>query len=691
VAGRPRFLAVVAGIRYRVVRRTGSSDYSVCDETMDDHALIADLKERLATAEAALRRKSDIEAGLREGEERQAFLLRLSDALRPVADPVEIQMTAARLLGQHLGANRVAYAEDAGDGETIILARSYNAGVPGMEGRYRYADYGPDPLRALRAGQPVVRSDIASDQRLSEAEKAAHARLQLGAILDVPLVKAGRLVAVLAVHFAAAHVFRPGEVRLALEVAERTWAAVERARAQTAAHALAERSREILESISDAFYAVDRDWRFTYVNRRAEDWWSRSRTDLLGKVYWEEFPQAVGSEAYRAHLRAAETGNVVRLETVSPILGHWIDMSVYPTVEGGLSVYFRDISAKRRAEEALRQSEERLRRAAQVGGLGLWDWNMRTGEIHWSDEHFRMEGYAVGEVTPSYEIWAARLHPDDRAETERAVHDAQESGGDYAHEFRTLHPDGTVRWLSAQGQFFYDAAGAPVRMVGVMIDTTARRTWEETQKVLVAELQHRTRNLLGVVRSLSERTIRRSTDLTDFRARFGDRLAALARVQGLLSRLGEGQRITFDELIRSEVAALHGENGRVTLTGPGGIALRSSTVQTFALALHELATNAVKYGAFSQRQGRLAVRWWVERAAEDGRPWLHVDWREHDVAMPRESGTPEGTGSGRELIERALPYQLGARTTYVMEADGVHCTIALPVSERQPVSGAIDA
>ncbi|MGH1570534.1 PAS domain-containing protein [Methylobacterium sp. P31] len=658
---------------------------------MDDRALIADLEARLATAEAALRRKADIEVRLREGEERQAFLLELSDALRPVADPVEIQMTAARLLGQHLGANRVAYAEDAGDGETVILARSYDAGVPDIEGRYRYADYGPELLGTLRGGQPVVRSDIANDSRLSDAQKAAHARLQLGAILDVPLVKGGRLVAVLAVHFAAAHPFRPGEVRLALDVAERTWAAVERARAEKAAHALAERSREILESISDAFYAVDRDWRFTYVNRRAEDWWGRSRTDFIGKVYWDEFPQAVGSEAYQAHLRAAETGDVVRLETVSPILGHWIDMSIYPTAEGGLSVYFRDISAKRRAEEALRESEERLRRAAQVGGLGLWDWNIRTGEVHWSDEHFRMEGYAVGEVTPSYDAWAARLHPDDRAETERALRDAQASGGDYAREFRTLHPDGTVRWLSAQGQFFYDAAGAPVRMVGVMIDTTARRNWEETQSVLIAELQHRTRNLLGVVRSLFERTIRRSAGLADFRVRFGDRLAALARVQGLLSRLGEGQRITFDELIRSEVAALHGESGRVTLSGPGGIALRSSTVQTFALALHELATNAVKYGAFSQGQGRLTVRWRVERAAEDGRPWLHVDWREHDVAMPGEGALPERAGSGRELIERALPYQLGARTTYVMEADGVHCTIALPVSERQPASGAIDA
>ena len=107
---------------------------------------------------------------------------------------------------------------------------------------------------------------------------------------------------------------------------------------------------EVLESISDAFYAVDHAWRFTYVNRVAEAWWGRSRDDLLGKHYWTEFPQAVGSAPYHAHLEAASERKVVRLEAVSPIIGHWVDISIFPSPHG-LSVYFRDIS-ERKQEEA---------------------------------------------------------------------------------------------------------------------------------------------------------------------------------------------------------------------------------------------------------------------------------------------------------------------------------------------------
>ncbi|KQP14627.1 sensor histidine kinase [Methylobacterium sp. Leaf93] len=198
--------------------------------------------------------------------------------------------------------------------------------------------------------------------------------------------------------------------------------------------------------------------------------------------------------------------------------------------------------------------------------------------------------------------------------------------------------------------------------------------------VLVAELQHRTRNLMGVVRATADKTLRNSSGLDDFRERYGTRLAALARVQGLLSRLAEGERVSFDELIRSEVAALDGEASRVSLSGPKAVALRSSTVQIFALALHELATNALKYGALAQPRAHLDIRWHVEIAEPERAPWLHVDWRERGVRMPARDGLPQGSGSGRELIERALPYQLGARTTFVMEPDGVHCTIALPVS-----------
>jgi two-component sensor histidine kinase len=97
------------------------------------------------------------------------------------------------------------------------------------------------------------------------------------------------------------------------------------------------------------------------------------------------------------------------------------------------------------------------------------------------------------------------------------------------------------------------------------------------------------------------------------------------------------------------------------------------------MAVHELVTNSVKYGALKQPNGHLTVRWRQEATAENGKPWLHVDWKESGVEMPS-SGV--GTEHGRELIERALPYQFGARTTFVLEPDGVHCTISLPTSEH---------
>ena len=345
----------------------------------------------------------------------------------------------------------------------------------------------------------------------------------------------------------------------------------------------------------------------------------------------------------------------------------------------GAVLTFTDMTDVHNADMARRASEERLRSAIEVARVGTWDWNITTDEVNWSDEHFRMEGYAVGEIAPSYEAWAERLHPEDREETEAVLHAAREGRKEYVHDFRSLHPDGSVHWLSARGRFIYDEQGQPLRMIGAMVEITDARELQGRQEVLVAELQHRTRNLLGVVRSVSDKTARASTDLSDFRARFRERLDALSRVQGLLSRLHDQDRVGFDELIQTELSAMDGGD-RATLQGPSGIRLRSSMVQTLAMALHELATNAVKYGALGQPSGKLAVRWSLEAAGDDGQPWLHVDWRESGVEMPPPGAPPRGTGQGRELIERALPYQLSAKTTYAFEPDGVHCTISIPVS-----------
>jgi two-component sensor histidine kinase len=209
-------------------------------------------------------------------------------------------------------------------------------------------------------------------------------------------------------------------------------------------------------------------------------------------------------------------------------------------------------------------------------------------------------------------------------------------------------------------------------------EVTLRET-EERLAVVAAELQHRTRNLINIVGTIADNTLKTSDTLDDFKARYHDRLEALARVQGLLLRTKEGGRVTFDELLNAELAAHSIQNGSVTLDGPKGVRLRSGTVQTLAMVVHELVANAIKHGALKQPKGHLTIRWWPEETVQGGKPWLHLDWKESGVVMP----PPEaGTRQGRELIERALPYQFGAQTTFALEPDGVRCTISLPTSEH---------
>jgi two-component sensor histidine kinase len=209
----------------------------------------------------------------------------------------------------------------------------------------------------------------------------------------------------------------------------------------------------------------------------------------------------------------------------------------------------------------------------------------------------------------------------------------------------------------------------------------ALREREERLTVMVAELQHRTRNLISVVGAVADDTLRTSGTLDDFKINYHDRLEVLGRAQGLLFRTNEGGRVTFDELLNSELAARSvqtADGGRVTLEGPAGVPLRSGMVQMLAMVLHELVTNAIKHGALKGPNGHLTIRWRRQLSADNGKPWLHLDWKESGVEMPPEPGA----GNGRALIERALPYQFDARTTFVLEPDGLHCTISLPASEH---------
>jgi two-component system CheB/CheR fusion protein len=208
-------------------------------------------------------------------------------------------------------------------------------------------------------------------------------------------------------------------------------------------------------------------------------------------------------------------------------------------------------------------------------------------------------------------------------------------------------------------------------VVVAFVDITVVTRVEARQRVLITELQHRTRNLLTIVQSISSQTLGRHEAVEAFSAR----LAALGRVQSLISNSRTGE-IEMAEVIRLELQAHGADNDpKVTVGGPPAT-LSVEQVQTFALALHELATNALKYGALRQAAGRLDVAWVVTPGEPDG-PWLTLNWRESGVAMP-----PDLTrkGYGTRLIERALRFTLRARTELVFGDDGVSCRIELPLN-----------
>lgn len=321
----------------------------------------------------------------------------------------------------------------------------------------------------------------------------------------------------------------------------------------------------------------------------------------------------------------------------------------------------------------LRHNEERLRLALEVGRLATWDWDLRSDEVAWNDQHYLMQGYAIGEVEPSFAAWAARVHPEDLEATVAALAQSRDSRQDYAWRFRNRLPDGSVRWCAARGRYFYEN-GEAVRMIGVMEDVTERIESEQYQHLLLAELQHRVRNTLSVVRSIARRTAASNDNIDDYTAHFDGRLGAFARTQAAVTRDPAGG-IDLGELVSEELIA-HGarEGEQLRLEGPA-LRLQPKVAETLGLAVHELATNAVKYGALAGMGGRIDVRWSI--VGDEGGCWLRLEWSER--LFGREVGSPRRRGFGTELLERSLAYDLGARTALQFKRDGVSCVIELPL------------
>jgi diguanylate cyclase (GGDEF)-like protein/PAS domain S-box-containing protein len=241
---------------------------------------------------------------------------------------------------------------------------------------------------------------------------------------------------------------------------------------------LATRLMGMLDGIADAVYTVDRQWRLTYLNKKAEAFFGQSRETLLGKVLWELLKESVGTPFDREFHRALRGNSAVVFEEFHAPSQRWCEIRAYPS-EAGLGVSIRDVTERKQAEDALRASEERFKNVARATSDAIWDWDAASNSHWWNEGIQTLFGYQRDEFENGIEAWLDRIHPDEKERVIRNHREIIERGGEnWTDEYRFLRQDGSYAYVLDRAFIIRDGDGRVVRMVGAMTDLTTRKQYE---------------------------------------------------------------------------------------------------------------------------------------------------------------------------------------------------------------------
>lgn len=488
-------------------------------------------------------------ARLAELERRRAILLELTDTLRPLSEPDRILTAAARLLAERLGAARVGYAEIAENREAIIIRGEWSTlDGPKLAGlSFPAQAFGPVVAEALEAGAPLAIGDTAADPRTAPYA-AAYEMVLARALLNIPLIRAGRLEAFVFVSAREPRAWSAEDVSLAEEVAGRTSSALVRARSELALRESEARFRAMADSAPSPVWVTAAAGPVEFVNR--------AFCELTGRPF----------------------------ETM--LADSWVDM----------------------------------------------------------------------------------IHPDDLPGVLQVRAEARSNVGPYGFDTRLLAADGEWRWMRASCQPRFDAQGVFQGYVGMAMDVTAARRAEERQALLINELNHRVKNTLATVQSLARQTLRDGLVTREARERFTERLLALSTAHNVLTR----RNWESAELAEIAEEAVRPWTPRIVLSGPG-VRVAPNVALAVSMALHELATNAVKYGALSDPRGRVTVDWRIDDGA------VALTWTEAG-GPPVTPPAASGRGFGSRLLGQGLAGELGAPAELDYREEGLVCRLRAPVA-----------
>lgn len=345
----------------------------------------------------------------------------------------------------------------------------------------------------------------------------------------------------------------------------------------------------------------------------------------------------------------------------------------------------RDITERVEAENALKLSEERFHVVASATTDVIWDWDLVHDHIWWSEGMTQLFGHTLEEQSSKIDWWANLVHPEDRSRVSASLNRIRRSDDDvhWSEEYRLRRADGSYAIVHDRGDILRDSQGKPIRMVGGITDITEKKAAERRQKLMMQELDHRVKNNLATVLSIAESTFRVSDSLDQFAESFTGRIRALARMHALLA-YSRWEGISLRQLMeRTLEAYAMNQDSTVTIEGED-IELSPTAAPVLCMAVHELATNAAKYGSLSVPGGRVAAHWRIEEVNVDNQgpvPTFFLEWRESDGPAVE---APSRRGLGSDLIEGAVNYELNGTVEMRFHTEGLACTLQAPLDSIIP-------